>query len=276
MSRARAARHRTPARGRAAPAAPRPRRSSRDEHPEHHLRRARPRDDRRGDEGADRPPAAEHARERRQCSRPHLLGHVAREERVACEPEHRRRESEQEHADAEGEPVGEASAMSTPMTASIDAPIMAFRSPMRATSHPAGRSPASSPTMSMAAMSPARASEAPRSVATTGMTGMIAPSPIENSSVGRYAGRMIERHENGGVASVIASTLHPARESRGVRRRRVGHARCRSRCPRSNVGGLGERSVGPLPPVAEPHRAELHADRLLDVALGRARRRPPR
>ena len=39
--------------------------------------------------------------------------------------------------------------------------------------------------MSIAAMSPARAREAPRSVATTGMTGMSAPSPIENSSVGR-------------------------------------------------------------------------------------------
>ena len=39
--------------------------------------------------------------------------------------------------------------------------------------------------MIMAATSPATASEAPRSVATTGMTGMMAPSPIENSSVGR-------------------------------------------------------------------------------------------
>ena len=39
--------------------------------------------------------------------------------------------------------------------------------------------------MSIAAMRPASASEAPRSVATTGMTGMIAPSPSENSSVGR-------------------------------------------------------------------------------------------
>ena len=75
--------------------------------------------------------------------------------------------------------------MSTPMTASIEAPIMAFRSPMRATSQPAGRSPQSSPTMIMAATSPAIASVAPRSVATTGMTGRMAPSPIENSSVGR-------------------------------------------------------------------------------------------
>ena len=58
-------------------------------------------------------------------------------------------------------------------------------------------------------MNPAMASEAPRSVATTGMTGMIAPSPTENRKVGRYAGRIIERHENGDVASVIASTLHP-------------------------------------------------------------------
>ncbi len=114
--------------------------------------------------------------------------------------------------------VGEASAMSTPMTASIAAPIMAFRSPMRATSHPAGRSPASSPTMSMAAMSPARASDAPRSVATTGMTGMSAPSPIENSSVGRNAGRMIERHENGGVASVIGFDATPG-PRRGDRQR---------------------------------------------------------
>jgi hypothetical protein len=81
--------------------------------------------------------------------------------------------------------VGETSAMRVPITASIDAPIMALRSPMRATSHPAGRSPTSSPTMIIAAMSPATASEAPRSVATTGMTGMIAPSPTEKRKVGR-------------------------------------------------------------------------------------------
>ena len=72
-----------------------------DEHPEHDLGRARPGDEARRDERADRPPAAEHARERRQRARTDALGHVAREERVPGEPEHGGREAEQEHADAE-------------------------------------------------------------------------------------------------------------------------------------------------------------------------------
>ena len=81
--------------------------------------------------------------------------------------------------------VGETTAMRAPVTASIAAPIMALRSPMRATSQPAGRSPTSSPTMSIDAIRPAIASEAPRSVATTGMIGMSAPSPNEKMNVGR-------------------------------------------------------------------------------------------
>ncbi len=65
------------------------------------------------------------------------------------------------------------------------AAIMAVRSPMRDTSQPLGMSPISSPTRMSAATKPAKGSEAPSVVATTGMIGMIAPSPMREERRGQ-------------------------------------------------------------------------------------------
>ncbi len=80
---------------------------------------------------------------------------------------------------------GESSATTRPSSAAVADHSIAFRSPMRATIHPLGRSPISWPRVMHAAIRPARASEAPRCTAATGMIGMIAPSPVANSSDGR-------------------------------------------------------------------------------------------
>ena len=97
----------------------------------------------------------------------------------------------------------------TPTIDRADAPIIAVRSPMRATRAPAGMSPTSSPTRIIAAMRPAPARPAPRLSATTGMIGMIAPSPIENSSVGRKTETTTDRQGKVGWAVLIASHATP-------------------------------------------------------------------
>ena len=67
-------------------------------------------------------------------------------------------------------------------------------------------SPASSPSITMDAMKPAIARFAPRLPAATGMIGMIAPSPTENSRVGRKAARATERKLNGRSSEVMSLT----------------------------------------------------------------------
>ena len=74
---------------------------------------------------------------------------------------------------------------------------------MRETIQPLGMSPASSPSITIDAMKPAIASDAPRFPAAIGMIGMIAPSPIENSRVGRKAARATERKLNGRSSEVM-------------------------------------------------------------------------
>ena len=87
---------------------------------------------------------------------------------------------------------------------------------------------------------------------------------------------MIERHENEGVGSVIALDATPAPRPR--RQRPVAEVCLTAwsrRCPADvpvERRRRAERAVGLLPPVLEPHRAELHADRLLHLAVGRAGR----
>ncbi len=103
--------------------------------------------------------------------------------------------------------LGEMRQMTTPTTESAAAPIMAGRSPTRDTSQPLGILPSNSPTVSTAATRPAMASVAPRSPATVGMIGMIAPSPIEKRSVGSSAGSAIDRQRNGTWVADIASML---------------------------------------------------------------------
>ena len=98
--------------------------------------------------------------------------------------------------------VGAIVAISRPPMATNAAPIMAVRSPMRLMSQPLGMSPNSSPTMIIARMNPAMASVAPRLFATSGIIGMIAPSPIEKSRVGRNAETATDCQRKG-AASVI-------------------------------------------------------------------------
>ena len=58
------------------------------------------------------------------------------------------------------------------------------RSPMRATAQPAGMLPHSWPTTSAEATSAAVATSAPSCAAMIGISGMTAPSPSANSTVG--------------------------------------------------------------------------------------------
>ncbi len=72
----------------------------------------------------------------------------------------------------------------TPTSDSVPAMAIVKRSPMRATAHPAGRLPHSCPTTRAEATSAAVAMSAPSSAAMIGMSGMTAPSPSANSTVG--------------------------------------------------------------------------------------------
>ena len=74
---------------------------------------------------------------------------------------------------------------SRPPSATSAAPIIVVRSPTRATTAPLGMSPSRVPTMISAEMNPASASEPPSRAASTGITGITAPSPMANSSDGR-------------------------------------------------------------------------------------------
>ncbi|GAA2082462.1 hypothetical protein GCM10009840_18350 [Pseudolysinimonas kribbensis] len=66
-------------------------------------------------------------------------------------------------------------------------------------------------------MRPAIASEAPRLWETTGMIGRIAPSPVENSVLGRTATRITALHRNrdSGELLIALVTLRATRGSSG-------------------------------------------------------------
>ena len=100
----------------------------------------------RRDERTDQVAEAEGAAERRQRAGPVGDRHEARHEGVPGEGEHRGREPDQEDADAEHPRLrGEQRRSARPTIESADAPIIAVRSPMRATRAPVGMSPTSSP-----------------------------------------------------------------------------------------------------------------------------------
>lgn len=73
---------------------------------------------------------------------------------------------------------------STPTIETIPAIDIVSRSPIRATAQPAGMFPQSCPTTSADATSAAVATSAPSWAAMIGMSGMTAPSPSANSTVG--------------------------------------------------------------------------------------------
>ena len=111
-----------------------------------------------------------------------------------------------------------------PAIATTEAPIIDARSPTLATSHPLGMSPTSWPTMIIAAMRPAIARDTPRSSATIGMMGMIAPSPIENKSVGTKAGSATDRKLKGAGVDIVTSLGVP-------------DAGCRAQAPACDASG---------------------------------------
>jgi hypothetical protein len=74
--------------------------------------------------------------------------------------------------------------------------------------------------MIIEAISPAIASVAPILCATVGMIGIIAPSPVEKSSVGRNAGSAIELHLKGSSSVLIA--LYDTRAPEPGHNRRLG------------------------------------------------------
>lgn len=91
------------------------------------------------------------------------------------------------NTDAASTPSDGANTIPIPATIAITPAItIVYLSPILPTAHPAGRFPHSCPMTSAEATSAANATSAPMDAASTGMSGMTAPSPSAKRIVGRY------------------------------------------------------------------------------------------